>query len=266
MTGTKSNKSPATSNIPNESNIAGKHAHDRLLFLTASWVGCLANITLKSHERFTGIFCAATLESTVNCVVLKMSKRLQASASDSTNGTTSNTDEYVGYGEDHVMTIDMKDIVNLEIPNATTERVQQRAVNGKSCAASNGRVKADIQITGSSIRTDTDISGNLEIRERTLEAWQEPSAPAGTLSMNGSASNDWDQFKTNEKLFGLSSDYDETMYTTAIDRSAPSYKERAARADKLAREIETSETTNSHIAEERNLISPEANGTDEEAK
>lgn len=119
---------------------------------------------------------------------------------------------------------------------------------------------------GSSIRTDTDISGNLEVRERKLEAWQDASAPAAALSMNGDASNDWDQFKTNERLFGLSTDYDETMYTTAIDRSARSYKDRAARADKLAREIENSETTNSHIAEERNLMSPEANGLDEETK
>lgn len=84
--------------------------------------------------------------------------------------------------------------------------------------------------------------------------------------MNGSGLGTWDQFAANEQRFGLKTDYDETMYTTAIDRSAPSYKERAARADRLAREIEQSEVTNSHVAEERNLVSAEINGMDEEAR
>lgn len=136
-------KSPATTAIPNETNIAGKHSHDRLLFLTASWVGCLANVTLKNHESFTGIFSAASLESSINCIVLKMTKRLQAPTTEPPNGTTTTPDEYLGYGDDHVMTFDMKDVITLEIPNATTDRLQQRAVNGKSRGAFIARVKAD---------------------------------------------------------------------------------------------------------------------------
>lgn len=66
----------------------------------------------------------------------------------------------------------------------------------------------------------------------------------------------------------MKTDYDENIYTTAIDRSHPQYKQRMAEADRKAREIERSTTNNSHVAEERivdNLASGE-NGLDEEDK
>lgn len=65
------------------------------------------------------------------------------------------------------------------------------------------------------------------------------------------SSGPWDQFAANEKLFGLQTDYDENMYTTAIDKNHPQYKERMAAADKKAREIERSAAATSHVAEER---------------
>ena len=122
-----------------------------------------------------------------------------------------------------------------------------------------------IRHSGSGIRTDTDISGNREVKERQLEAWQDSSVPSVNLSMNGSMAG-YDQFKYNEDRYGIKSDYDESFYTTTIDRTGASYKERAARADQIAREIEGGETDNPHIAEERNLQSPEVNGMDEEAR
>jgi PAB1-binding protein PBP1 len=61
----------------------------------------------------------------------------------------------------------------------------------------------------------------------------------------------WDQFRANEKLFGLKTDYNEDIYTTQIDKSHPQYRERMAAADKKAREIERSVATTSHVAEER---------------
>jgi hypothetical protein len=49
----------------------------------------------------------------------------------------------------------------------------------------------------------------------------------------------------------LKTDYDENIYTTAIDKSHPQYKERLAAADRKAREIERSVPTTAHVAEER---------------
>jgi len=123
----------------------------------------------------------------------------------------------------------------------------------------------------SSFRTDSAISGGRNQGERTLQKWV-PDAPEdfdGSLEssrMRTSGGAVWDQFAENEKRFGLTTDYDENIYTTAIDKSHPQYKQRLAEADRKAREIERSATTNSHVAEERitNNLATEDNGLDEE--
>ncbi|KAF8863624.1 hypothetical protein BDZ45DRAFT_106174 [Acephala macrosclerotiorum] len=123
----------------------------------------------------------------------------------------------------------------------------------------------------SSFRTDSAISGGRNQGERTLQRWV-PDTPAdidGSLESSRSKSNvPWDQFAENEKRFGLKTDYDENIYTTAIDKSHPQYKQRLAEADRKAREIERSTATNSHIVEERirDNLGAEENGLDEEDK
>jgi LsmAD domain/Ataxin 2 SM domain len=63
----------------------------------------------------------------------------------------------------------------------------------------------------------------------------------------------WDQFKANEELFNVVGSYDETVYTTILDHSQISAQERL-RAEKLAREIENTATSNIHLAEERGQV------------
>jgi PAB1-binding protein PBP1 len=114
--------------------------------------------------------------------------------------------------------------------------------------------KIDVFILGnrSSFRTDTAISSSRPGTERALKAWV-PDAGFevdGALEKSPSA-GPWDQFAENERLFGLKTDYDENIYTTAIDKSHPLYKERLAAAEKKAREIERSVATTAHVAEER---------------
>jgi len=110
--------------------------------------------------------------------------------------------------------------------------------------------------SASSFRTDSAISGGRPQGERILQRWV-PDAPAnadGSLESTRLKSNSgasWDQFAENEKLFGLKTDYNENIYTTAIDKSHPEYQRRLAEADKKAKEIERSVVTNSHVAEER---------------
>ncbi len=86
--------------------------------------------------------------------------------------------------------------------------------------------------------------------------------------MKSSGAAGWDQFAENERLFGMKTDYDENIYTTAIDRNHPQYKQRVAEAEKKAREIERSVANNSHVAEERIVdnLAAEENGLDEEDK
>ena len=76
----------------------------------------------------------------------------------------------------------------------------------------------------------------------------------------------WDQFAENERRFGLTTDYDENIYTTSIDKTHPLYKQRVAEADKKAKEIERSTTNNAHVAEERITDNLTGDGGDEEDK
>jgi PAB1-binding protein PBP1 len=124
-----------------------------------------------------------------------------------------------------------------------------------------------------SFRTDSAISGGRAQGERTLQRWV-PDAPEDVDTslevgrMKSSTGAVWDQFGENERLFGLTTDYDENIYTTTIDKSHPQYKQRLAEAEKKAREIERSVATNSHVAEERltDNLSGQDHGGDEEDK
>ena len=110
-----------------------------------------------------------------------------------------------------------------------------------------------------SFRTDRDTA-NANRRfggERELQRWQ-PDAPDGNdggleggLQGSKQSHGTWDQFAENERLFGLKTDYDESIYTTTIDKNHPQYKQRIAAAERKAREIERSVATTSHVAEER---------------
>lgn len=124
----------------------------------------------------------------------------------------------------------------------------------------------------SSFRTDSAISGAKVQGERTLQRWV-PDAPEevdGSLESSRNRSSGgvvWDQFAENERRFGLTTDYDENIYTTTIDKNHPQYKQRLADADKKAREIERTVASNSHVAEERITDHTGADdGLDEEDK
>ncbi|RFU75666.1 hypothetical protein TARUN_6559 [Trichoderma arundinaceum] len=104
----------------------------------------------------------------------------------------------------------------------------------------------------SGFRTDTAISNGRFGAQRTLQPWVSDSNDTfdGSLEKSSSSAG-WDQFAENERLFGLKTDYDESIYTTAINRDHPQYRERIAAAEKKAREIERSAAITAHVAEER---------------
>jgi hypothetical protein len=149
----------------------------------------------------------------------------------------------------------------------------QRKDMGDSRGGSTGKIDGRPQNgNASAFRTDTAISGSRNMGDRTLQRWV-ADAPADvdnsleSARMKSSAGGTWDQFAENERLFGLKTDYDENIYTTAIDKSHPQYKQRLAEADRKAREINSSQPLNSHVAEERiadNLAAED--GVDEEDK
>ena len=106
-------------------------------------------------------------------------------------------------------------------------------------------------------RTDSDISQNgPNPRERELQAWSDgtntpsgvpppgppPGAPGGRgddITFGSTGSGSWDQFTVNHQLFGVTTNYDEELYTTKLDRSRPDFKERERQAQQIANEIQS---------------------------
>lgn len=176
-----------------------------------------------------------------------MVRQLQPADNAQANGQPS--DEYAGQGDSHVKSFDMSDVADFNVNNVILDKTQAKAQNGSA-----------------GFRTDTDISGNLALRERKLQAFDFGEGDT-SLELGSGGLGGWDQFATNDRLTGKKSNYDETIYTTAINRSDPEYAKRAARADRIAREIESSTATNSHIREERASFNAlDDQGLDEEDK
>ncbi|ORY37211.1 hypothetical protein BCR33DRAFT_721572 [Rhizoclosmatium globosum] len=104
-------------------------------------------------------------------------------------------------------------------------------------------------------------------RERELVQWSTDEVD-NTMSLeeNGLTGEKWDQFATNESLFGVETDFKEEMYTTVIDKSDPAFKRKEAEAARLAREIESGfrDTDNIHMLEERNIITAQDNVNEED--
>jgi hypothetical protein len=217
--------------------------------LTLCRQGLPGTITLKNGEKYSGVLSGTSLDPSELRYVFKMVKKLLPAVNAQTNGTGEASDDYVGVGDYHVMSFDMSDVADFNVNNVVLDKSQSKGQNGTA-----------------GFRTDTDISGNMAIRERNLQKWEPTEIdPSLTLESTG-RSSEWDQFSTNERLFGVKSNYDETFYTTTIDRSDPQYTQKAARAEKIAREIEASSALNSHVREERGGHTAADEGGDEEDK
>jgi LsmAD domain len=117
-------------------------------------------------------------------------------------------------------------------------------------------------------RTDAAISGTPQGgQQRPLERWQPDNSPstgmAGALESN--SGGQWDQFATNERMFGVKTSYNEEIYTTKIDRSHPEFAKRIRDAEAIARDIEGKVSSNPHLQEERGQKVDDS-GLDEEDK
>ena len=64
----------------------------------------------------------------------------------------------------------------------------------------------------------------------------------------------WDQFRDNPEKFGVSTLFDESQYTTTINRSRPDHAKHEREAERIAAEIEGKVSTNIHMQEERNQL------------
>ncbi|KAJ9606620.1 poly(A)-binding protein binding protein [Cladophialophora chaetospira] len=231
-----------------EGAITDKQAHERLMFLFGAAIGLDIAIITKTGEKFEGLLSGSSFSPASSKITLKMVKRLQPAPAGQVNGVATREAALVGSSPEHAMNFDLRDLADSSIAELAFPEAPKLS-NGAS----------------SSFQTDTDISGNQTRGARELQRWVPESSDTTDFSLESNNAGTWDQFATNSQLFGAKSTYDENLYTTAIDRSAPSYKRREAEAERLAREIEGSTSTNAHMREERGQAT-EQDGEDEEEK
>ncbi|KAI9491513.1 hypothetical protein BDB00DRAFT_832534 [Zychaea mexicana] len=213
--------------------------HDRMLFLLANLTGSVVQVTVKNGVKFEGMFHGASTEGGDIGVALKHARKIHDPQASHNEKTKVNP-----YPVKPSMLIMGKDLVEIFSP------------------------ETDLTVGDDSFKTDTDISGRADVKERELFKWtpEEGAGEFGALegeeavdTQNGS----WDQFAANEKLFGLKTDFNEELYTTRLDRSAPDYKDRERWAIEKANEIQRSAVNNVHVMEERG-IAVDDSGMDEE--
>ena len=217
-------------------------SHEQLVCLLAMLVGQMVVVTLQRGERYVGVLAAASTETGDLGLVLKMAQPLRGH--------------------------DLGEIVfSLVISGSEIVEIDAAGARLSSAAELDAQQQTNKVPTG--FRTDTEISaGAVHGDGRTLQRWVDQDAPDDTggladsldrTTLNGS----WDQFAANEERFGVTSNYEETMYTTKLDRSGKDFKERERQAEQLANEILSGSTSNVHVAEERNQT---GNEMDEEAR
>lgn len=233
----------------------------RLVLTFVILKGTTITLLTKTGQRYEGVIISTTAEGDTTGVTLKDVKEVSNPG------------------------VPLKDtifIASTNIESYTSGPADTRPSNG-DCKL---EIPSRVLLTPfplSAFRTDTDISQKKSStaaagggKERELQAWVPssdalPARPAGgvgdedTFGLGTNGNSSWDQFYTNEKLFGVKASFDEDVYTTKLDRSAPDFKDRERKAQKLANEIIGAVTNNPHIAEERGLIVDDS-GADEEDK
>ncbi|BEI95540.1 hypothetical protein CcaverHIS631_0104890 [Cutaneotrichosporon cavernicola] len=153
-------------------------------------------------------------------------------------------------------------------PGGGTPYVPGSGVAGARRMSNSGAAPMRKDDKGNGFQTDMDIAASSRGSDRELKPWTpDDHSPNGAASNGRSVTREadrdvltfgekpssipWDQFKDNERLFGVTTDYHEEIYTTKLDRSRPDYKKRERDADRIAAEMSAKPSTNPHIAEER---------------
>lgn len=92
-----------------------------------------------------------------------------------------------------------------------------------------------------------DVAPSMTLEEEAAAVGQGAKRASG--STWGKKSGQWDQFSANKELFGVDTKFDESLYTTKIEKGKMGITE--AEAARIAYEIQNQVSDNPHMAEER---------------
>lgn len=92
--------------------------------------GLNASVTVRSGDVFSGIFFGASIENQDISYLLKMVQQTKAAdKTDTTNGVKDTSMDYIGVGEDHSMSFEGKDVLNVAVDGVIFS-AQEKQQNG----------------------------------------------------------------------------------------------------------------------------------------
>uniref|UniRef100_A0A673CTB0 Ataxin-2-like protein n=1 Tax=Sphaeramia orbicularis TaxID=375764 RepID=A0A673CTB0_9TELE len=185
-----------------------------LHFLTAV-VGSTCDIRVKNGSVFEGIF--KTLSSRCELAVDAVHKRGEEEGSTSAPPRREDITDTMIFSPSDLVTMICKDV---DLNYATRDTFTDTAISS------------------------TRVNG--EHKEKVLQRWEGGDSNGESYDLENDASNGWDaneMFRYNEVKYGVTSTYDSSlsMYTVPLERgNSEVYRQREARAARLASEIESS--------------------------
>ncbi|KAI3900405.1 hypothetical protein MKW92_028251 [Papaver armeniacum] len=211
-------------------------SRDRLIYLAACLIGHRVEVQVKNGSIFSGILHAMNAENDFG-IVLKMASLTKDGLS---KGHKPGSDS-ISKAPSKTLIVPAKELVQV--------------------------IAKDVSVTGSGVKNDGQQEGRQDLMidsyisksqfvdaGRELAPWapdeDDLQCPELDNIFDGPWNRKWDQFETNEALFGVKSTFDEELYTTKLDRG-PQMREREREASRIAREIEGEDTKDMHLAEER---------------
>ncbi|XP_015865839.3 polyadenylate-binding protein-interacting protein 4 isoform X1 [Ziziphus jujuba] len=226
-------------------------SRDRLMYLATCFIGHHVEVQVKNGSIYSGIFHATNGEKEFG-ITLRMARMTK----DGSLRGQKSVQESVSKALSKILIISANELVQViakDVPITRDGSVDEVP----------GEKQQEILI-------DSFISQSRQVEvERELEPWvpdeDDPQCPELENIFNGPWNRGWDQFETNEALFGVKSTFDEELYTTKLERG-PQTRELEKKAERIAREIEGEETHDLHLAEERGIHVNESFDIDEETR
>lgn len=244
----------ASSNFGNPAN-GGKAgttinpSRDRLIYVISYLLGLRVEVHVRNGSIISGIFHATNAEKDF-AIVLKMAQVIKDG---SVRGQKA-VPETVKKPMD--MIIQAKDLVQVVAKDVP--------LNIEEFSNAQPRDKRKDLMIDSAISHSHHLEAERELERWTPDA-DDPECPELEDIFDGTWNRNWDQFETNEALFGVRSTFDEDLYTTKLERG-PRTRELEREATRIAREIEGEDTRDLHLAEERGIQFDEDFDLDEEIK
>ncbi|KAJ8755957.1 hypothetical protein K2173_024502 [Erythroxylum novogranatense] len=224
-------------------------SRDRLVYLTACLIGHLVEVQLKNGSVYSGTCYTTNIEKEF-AIILKMARMTKDVP------VRGQKAESLSRAPLKTLIIPGKDVVQLIAKDVSV------TLDGMSSELRHEKQQEIL------IDSYISQSGHAEM-ERELEPWipdeDDPQCPDLENVFDGHWNRGWDQFEANATLFGVTSTFDEELYTTKLERG-PQMREREREAMRIAREIEGEETQDLHLAEERGVHLHDDIDIDEETR